>query len=88
MLSYAGRGSRQREDGDKKGHFTTAFVFESEHLSAATQRRYLPQAPTSINQSDKRDTLTASLSPRLPGAIKELLLTYVLNGRYYEDWLS
>lgn len=48
------------------GHFTIAIVFESGHLSPAIQRRHLPQGPTYINQSDKRDSLTALLSLRLP----------------------
>lgn len=55
----------QREDGDKGGHFTIAIVFKSDHLSLAIQRHYLPQGPTYINQSDKRDALTAFLSLRL-----------------------
>ncbi len=45
------------------GHFTIAIVFESEHLSLGIHHRYLPQGPTYINQSDKRDALTAFLSP-------------------------
>lgn len=91
LLSYAGPDSRQwlqQEDGDKVGHFTIAIVFELEHLSLAIHRRYLPQGPTYINQSDKRDALTAFLSLRLPVAIKELLLTHISNGCYCEDWLS
>lgn len=67
------------------GHFTIAIVFESEHLLLAIHRRYLPQGPTYINQSDKRDALTAFLSQRLPVAIKELLLTHISNGCYCED---
>lgn len=54
-----------REDGDKVGHFTIAIVFKSYHLSLAIQRGYLPEGPTYINRSDKRDALTAFLSPRL-----------------------
>lgn len=57
LLSNVGRDRRrglQRED--EEGHFTIAVVFESEHLSLATQCCYLPQAPTYINPSDKRDS--------------------------------
>lgn len=88
LLRYSGHESRQglqREDGDKVGHFTIAIVFESQHLSLAIHRRCLPQGPTYINQSDKRDALAAFLSLRLPVAIKELLLTHILNGCYLED---
>lgn len=67
------------------GHFTIAIVFESEHLSQGMQRWYLPQGPTYINQSDKRDTLTGLLSLRLPVAIKGLLLIHILNRCYFED---
>lgn len=91
LLSHRSRDSRQepqREDGDKVGRFTIAIVFESEHLSLAIQCRYLPQGPTFINQSDKRDALTAFLSLRLPIPIKELLLTHILNGCYCEERLS
>lgn len=59
----------QWEDGHKGGHFTIAIVFKSDHLSLAIQRRYLPQGPTYINQSDKKrrtDSLSISEAPVWP----------------------
>lgn len=76
-----GRDTRQRpqwEDGDKVGHFS--IVFEREQFAPTIHHRYLPQGPTYIKQSDKRDALTAFLSPRFPVSIKEFLLTHILNG--------
>lgn len=81
-------GGFSKEDGDKVGHFTTAIVFESEHLTLVILGCFLPQGPTYISQSDKRDTLTTLLSLRLPVAIKGLLLTHILSRCYCEDWLS
>lgn len=88
---YVGRDTRQQpqwEDGDKVGHFS--IVFEPEQFAPIIHHRYLPQGPTYIKQSDKRDALTVFLSPRFPVSIKELLLTHILNGvivetGYYSD---
>lgn len=81
-------GGFSKEDRDKVGHFTTAVVFESEHLTLAILGCYLPKGPAYISQSDKRDTLTALLSLRLLVAIKGPLLTHILSRCYCEDWLS
>lgn len=73
-------------DWDKVGHFTIAFVIDSEHLSSAIKRRVLPQGATYINQSDKRHTVTVFLSPRPAIAMKKrLLLTHILKVCYCEE---
>lgn len=90
LLSRRGHDSR-REPQRKmkiKNWDILLLCLESEHLSAAIERHYLPRGATYINQSDKRDTLTAFLSLRLSIPRKELLLTRILNGCYYEEWLS
>lgn len=75
MLSHVGTVEAfKQEHGDKAGHFTIAIVFKSDYLSLAMLHRYLPQGPTYINQSDKRDTMTAFLSLRLQCGHKRALV--------------
>lgn len=70
------------------GHFTIAIVFKSDYLSLAMLRRYLPQGPTYINQSDKRDTMTAFLSLRQCGHKRALVDSQFQQGFFCvcEDW--
>lgn len=76
--------------GDKVGHFTIAIVFKSDCLSVAMLRHYLPQGPTYINQSDKRDTMTAFLSVRPQCGHKRALVDSKFQQGFFvcvcEDW--
>lgn len=66
------------------GHFCFAIVFKSDHLLSAIERCYLPQGQSNINQSDKRGTLTASLSPRLQCGHKRAFAGPIFDSSYCE----